>query len=113
MTLSRARAALAATLLFAAATPWVLRPWFGARDALPLGERFAAAGWTHLLGDEIHPSEEGYEILAAILTEELATRGYLPGAPSSTTSTSPARSAAPSPGGSGTPAAATSPATKR
>src|SRR5207244_2853326 len=64
-------------------------------------------------GDESHPSEEGYEILAAILTEELATRGYLPGAPSSTTSTSPARSAAPSPGGSGTPAAATSPAKRR
>ena len=38
MTLSRARAALAATLLFAAATPWVLRPWFGARDALPRAE---------------------------------------------------------------------------
>ena len=33
--MSRARAALAAILLFAAATPWVLRPWFGARDALP------------------------------------------------------------------------------
>ncbi|HUE29785.1 MAG TPA: hypothetical protein VMR79_02865 [Verrucomicrobiae bacterium] len=33
--MSRARAALAATLLFAAATPWVLRPWFVARDALP------------------------------------------------------------------------------
>jgi len=32
---SRARAALAAGLLFAAATPWVLRPWFGTRDALP------------------------------------------------------------------------------
>jgi len=38
VTLSRARAALAATLLFAAATPWVLRPWFGARDALPRAE---------------------------------------------------------------------------
>jgi hypothetical protein len=35
---SRARAALAATLFFAAATPWVLRPWFAASDALPRAE---------------------------------------------------------------------------
>src|SRR5205814_934677 len=33
-----ARGALAATLFFAAATPWVLRPWFTARDALPRAE---------------------------------------------------------------------------
>ena len=116
---SPGRTVLLATLLPNRRDPEEPRARLNARirarhpDALPLGERFAAAGWTHLLGDEIHPNEEGYEILAAILTEELATRGYLPGAPSSTTSTSPARSAAPSPGGSGTPAAATSPATKR
>src|SRR5262249_12897590 len=82
-------------------------------DALPLGERFAAASWTQLLGDEIHPSEEGYETLAEILAEELAGRGYLAPVPTSTTSTSVAPSTAPSASDSGTPAAATSRATKR
>lgn len=82
-------------------------------DVLPLGERFAAAPWTQLLGDEIHPSEDGYETLAGILAEELARRGYLGGGAASTTSTSVAPSTAPSASGSGTPAAATSPATKR
>src|SRR5262249_55000728 len=33
-------------------------------DVLPLGERFAAGPWAQLLGDEIHPSEEGYQKLA-------------------------------------------------
>src|SRR5438094_5838714 len=116
---SPGRTVLLATLLPNRRDPEEPRARLNARirarhpDALPLGERFAAAGWTHLLADEIHPSEDGYEILAAILSEELATRGYLPGAPSSTTSTSPARSAAPPSSGSGTPAAATSLATKR
>jgi len=82
-------------------------------DVLPRGERFAAAPWTQLLGDEIHPSEDGYETLAGILAEELARRGYLGGVPASTTSTSVAPSTAPSTSGSGTPPAATSPATKR
>ncbi len=36
--MSPARAALAATVLFAIATPWVLRPWFAAPDALPRAE---------------------------------------------------------------------------
>jgi lysophospholipase L1-like esterase len=49
-------------------------------DFLPLGERFDAAGWERLLADEIHPNAEGYEVLAAILAEELVSRGLVPSA---------------------------------
>jgi len=112
---SPGRTVLLATLLPNRRDPAEPRERLNARlhddhpDVLPLGERFAAAPWTQLLSDDIHPSEEGYETLAGILAEELARRGYLEGVPSSTTSTS----VAPSTSGSGTPAAATSPATKR
>ena len=44
-------------------------------DFLPLGERFAAAGGTALFADDVHPSPEGYETLAAIVAEELVARG--------------------------------------
>ncbi len=46
-------------------------------DALPLGERFAAADWERLLSDEVHPNEEGYELLARIVAEELERRGLI------------------------------------
>src|SRR5262249_2411403 len=46
-------------------------------DALPLGDRFAAAGGAELLGDEIHPSEAGHEVLAGIVADELARRGLV------------------------------------
>jgi lysophospholipase L1-like esterase len=49
-------------------------------DFVPLGERFAAAGWERLLADEIHPNAEGYEVLAAILAEELVSRALVPAA---------------------------------
>ena len=52
-------------------------------DALPLGERFTAAGWEHLLSDEVHPNEEGYELLARAVADELQRRGLLDGAPRS------------------------------
>jgi len=46
-------------------------------DALPLGERFATADWERLLSDEVHPNEEGYELLARIVAEELERRGLI------------------------------------
>lgn len=46
-------------------------------DFLPLGERFTAAGWKNLLGDSIHPTEEGYEVLSEIVAEELLARGLV------------------------------------
>ena len=116
---SPGRTVLLATLLPNRRDPAEPRERLNARlrekhpDVLPLGERFAAASWTQLLGDEIHPSEEGYETLAGILAEELTRRGYLAAVPTSTTSTSVAPSTAPSASDSGTPAAATSRATKR
>src|SRR5262249_7220317 len=82
-------------------------------DLLPLGERVAVGPRAQLMGDEIHPSEEGYQKLAEILAEELAQRGYLAGIPTATTSTSVTPSTAPSASDSGTPAAPTSRATKR
>lgn len=44
-------------------------------DFLPLGERFAAAGWESLLGDHVHPNEAGYAVLASALADELQRRG--------------------------------------
>ena len=52
-------------------------------DALPLGERFTAAGWEHLLSDEVHPNEEGYELLARAVADELQRRGLVDSAPRS------------------------------
>jgi lysophospholipase L1-like esterase len=53
-------------------------------DYLPLGERFAAAGWEQLLGDEIHPNTAGYAVLATALVDELQARRLVPqGAPPS------------------------------
>jgi lysophospholipase L1-like esterase len=46
-------------------------------DYLPLGERFAAAGWEHLLGDDIHPNQAGYAVLARTLADELTARGVV------------------------------------
>lgn len=46
-------------------------------DYLPLAERFAAAGGTALLGDEVHPSEEGYQVLGEAVARELETRGLV------------------------------------
>jgi lysophospholipase L1-like esterase len=80
---------LIATLLPNARDPAALVEAVSARiraghpDFLPLGERFAAAGGTRLLADGIHPSEEGHEVLAAILAEELARRGYVTALPQS------------------------------
>jgi len=81
--LSVARVALVATALPSLRDPPPLRDALNARiraehpDFLPLGERFAAAGWERLLGDEIHPNEDGYEVLAAILAEELTRRALV------------------------------------
>jgi lysophospholipase L1-like esterase len=58
-------------------------------DHLPLAERFAAAGWERLLGDKVHPNEQGHEILAGIVAEELTARGLVAGPPPATSSTRP------------------------
>lgn len=74
---------LVATLLPNHRDPDDLREQINARlraaypDHLPLGERFAAAQWTTLLADEIHPSPEGYEVIAEILAKELVARGLV------------------------------------
>jgi len=47
----------------------------GEPDYLPLAERFAAGGWEHLLGDDVHPNADGYELLASVVAEELHRRG--------------------------------------
>jgi lysophospholipase L1-like esterase len=60
-------------------------------DFLPLGERFTAAGGTRLLADVIHPSEEGHELLATILADELVRRGYVPPAPHASLFSRPVR----------------------
>jgi lysophospholipase L1-like esterase len=46
-------------------------------DFLPLGERFAAAGGVQLLGDFVHPDEQGYSVLAGIVADELTRRGLV------------------------------------
>lgn len=75
--------ALVSTLLPNRRDPPALRDSVNARlraahpDVLPLGERFAAAGWRRLLADSVHPNAEGYELLAAILAEELVGRGLV------------------------------------
>ncbi len=51
---------------------------------LPLGERFAAAGWEDLLGDAIHPNERGYAVLAEILADELVHRQLVTAVPEPT-----------------------------
>jgi lysophospholipase L1-like esterase len=43
-------------------------------DVVPFGERFADADWEHLLGDVVHPNEDGYELLAGVLADELRRR---------------------------------------
>jgi lysophospholipase L1-like esterase len=43
-------------------------------DVVPFGERFAAADWEHLLADVVHPNEDGYELLAGVLADELRRR---------------------------------------
>jgi lysophospholipase L1-like esterase len=81
-----APSALVATVLPSHRDPAPWRDGLNARiradhpDFLPLGERFAAAGWERLLADEIHPNAEGYEVLAAILAEELVSRALVPAA---------------------------------
>ena len=46
-------------------------------DFLPLGERFAAAGGAQLLGDDVHPDQQGYAVLAGIVADELTRRGLV------------------------------------
>ena len=80
-----ARVVLLATILPSRRDPPAMRDALNAGltarhpDALPLAERFAAAGWEQLLGDEIHPNEAGYELIATTLAEELERRAIVSG----------------------------------
>jgi lysophospholipase L1-like esterase len=80
---SVARRVLVATLLPNSRDPPALVTAVSARlraahpDALLLGERFEAAGGRRLLADGIHPSEEGHEVLAGIVADELVRRGLV------------------------------------
>jgi lysophospholipase L1-like esterase len=81
--LTAARTALVATLLPNHRDSADLRDRLNARirvmfpDYLPLGERFAGARWERLLGDEVHPNEEGYELLAGTVATALRERGLV------------------------------------
>lgn len=52
----------------------LIRPEFP--DFVPLGDQFLAQpNWYDLLANGLHPNEEGYAVLAAILASELIARG--------------------------------------
>jgi lysophospholipase L1-like esterase len=76
---------LLATVLPSRRDPEAFRERLNARiraahpDYLPLSERFTAAGWETLLADVVHPNEQGYELLAQVLAEELIRRGLVSG----------------------------------
>jgi lysophospholipase L1-like esterase len=83
--LARAAAAAGATVLVGTVLPSrrdppALREALNARiraahpDHLPLAERFAGAGGERLLDDEVHPSEAGYDVVAAVVAEALVGR---------------------------------------
>jgi lysophospholipase L1-like esterase len=57
-------------------------------DALPLGEKFEAAGWENLLADLIHPNEAGHQLLAETVAEELESRGLVRRRPATSPTTS-------------------------
>ena len=71
---------LVATVLPNTRDPAALRASLNVRiraeypDFLPLAERFEAAGWERLLGDLVHPNEEGHEVLARLVADELVAR---------------------------------------
>lgn len=46
-------------------------------DFLPVGERFSAVSWEHLLGDEVHPNVAGYQFIANTIAHELHRRGLV------------------------------------
>ncbi|HXJ37458.1 MAG TPA: SGNH/GDSL hydrolase family protein [Candidatus Eisenbacteria bacterium] len=48
-----------------------------APDVVDLAAGFEAAGGLALLGDDVHPSEAGYECLAGLLEQALVTRGMV------------------------------------
>jgi lysophospholipase L1-like esterase len=49
-----------------------------ADDYFPVGERFAERDWRHLLADDVHPTEDGYQVLADIVAQELVRHGQVP-----------------------------------
>jgi lysophospholipase L1-like esterase len=49
-----------------------------ADDYFPVGERFAEQDWRHLLADDVHPTEDGYQVLADIVAQELVRHGQVP-----------------------------------
>lgn len=82
--LTVARVALVATILPSHRDSPPLRDAVNERlrarlpDVLPLAERFAGAGWDRLLGDEIHPNADGYELIATVVAEALERRALSP-----------------------------------